>query len=105
VIDTVLTIPVSDMVTAQVLGLSSLAGALKKANLATVNGLSDLTIFAPTNAAFQAIGATAESLSSTDLAGILEYHVIQNTVGYSPLLKRLFGSGSFRKRRGTSAFI
>lgn len=86
-IDTVLTIPVSDMVTAQVLGLSSLAGALKKANLATVNGLSDLTIFAPTNAAFQAIGATAESLSSTDLAAILEYHVIQNTVGYSPLLK------------------
>lgn len=87
VIDTVLMIPTPDTVTAEVLGLSSLAGALQKANLGALNGLADVTIFAPTNAAFQAIGATAETLSITDLASILEYHVVQNTVGYSSLLK------------------
>jgi uncharacterized surface protein with fasciclin (FAS1) repeats len=56
-------------------------------NLAnTVDNLQDVTIFAPSNAAFQAIGSAVGSLSTAQLANILEYHVINGTVGYSTLL-------------------
>lgn len=61
-----------------------MAGALTSANLVnTVNGLKDVTIFAPSNAAFQAIGSGLGNLSTTDLTSILTYHVVQGAVGYS----------------------
>ena len=84
VIDTVLTIPESDAATAIAANLTSLAGALTTANLvSTVDDLHDVTIFAPSNAAFQAIGSAVGSLSTSQLTSILEYHVINGTVGYS----------------------
>ncbi|RDW82432.1 hypothetical protein BP6252_03544 [Coleophoma cylindrospora] len=87
IIDNVLTIPPSDAVTAVDSQLTSLAGALTKANLVTaVDDLKDVTIFAPSNDAFKQIGGTAESLSTQQLTTILEYHVIKGTVGYSTLL-------------------
>jgi hypothetical protein len=45
-----------------------------------------VTIFAPSNAAFQAIGSAVGTLSAAQLAQILEYHVINGTVGYSSSL-------------------
>jgi uncharacterized membrane protein YgcG len=51
--------------------------------LSTVDGLSDVTIFAPLNTAFEAIGNLALNLSTTQLANILQYHVVNGTVGYS----------------------
>jgi hypothetical protein len=67
--------------------VTALVGALTQANLAsTVDSLHDVTIFAPSNAAFQAIGSAVGSLSTAQLASILEYHVINGTVGYSSLL-------------------
>jgi uncharacterized surface protein with fasciclin (FAS1) repeats len=84
IIDTVLTIPESDSDTAVAAGLTSLAGALTTANLvSTVNGLSDVTIFAPSNSAFQAIGSALGSLSVAQLTSILEYHVVKGVIGYS----------------------
>ncbi|KAK2601023.1 hypothetical protein N8I77_010504 [Diaporthe amygdali] len=77
VIDKVLTIPMSPSVTAVDMGLTSLAGALTKTNMVTaVDGLSDVTIFAPSNKAFEAIGSAAEGASATDLSTILSYHVL-----------------------------
>lgn len=73
--------------TATSLNLTSLAGALTSANLvSTVDGLKDVTIFAPSNAAFQAIGSALPNLSTADLSSILTYHVVQGTVGYSNIL-------------------
>jgi len=84
IINKVLTLPQSPSDTAIAAGLSSLAGALTSANLVnTVNGLKDVTIFAPANSAFQAIGSGLGNLSTTDLTNILTYHVVQGAVGYS----------------------
>lgn len=67
----------SPSVTAVDMGLTSLAGALTKTNMVTaVDGLSDVTIFAPSNKAFQAVGSAAEGASVTDLSTILSYHVL-----------------------------
>ncbi|KAL1859731.1 hypothetical protein Daus18300_009451 [Diaporthe australafricana] len=80
VIDKVLTIPMSPSVTAVDMGLTSLAGALTKTNMVTaVDGLSDVTIFAPSNKAFEAIGSAANGASVTDLSTILSYHVLHGS--------------------------
>ena len=45
------------------------------ANLVNViDGAKDLTIFAPNNAAFEAIGSAVSNLTMQQLAGILQYH-------------------------------
>lgn len=88
IIDTVLTLPASDSSTAAAANLTSLAGALTSAKLVqTVDSLSDVTIFAPSNAAFQAIGSALGNLSTAQLTSILEYHVVKGTVGYSSILR------------------
>jgi uncharacterized surface protein with fasciclin (FAS1) repeats len=85
IIDRVLTIPESDAATAAAANLTSLVGALTQANLVnTVDALRDVTIFAPSNAAFSSIGSAVVNLTSAELAGILTYHVVNGTVGYSP---------------------
>ncbi|KAI3399300.1 hypothetical protein diail_7255 [Diaporthe ilicicola] len=87
VIDSVLTIPANDSTTALAANLTALAGALTTANLvSTVDTLQDVTIFAPSNAAFSAIQNLAANLSTEMLSSILTYHVVQGTVGYSSSL-------------------
>jgi uncharacterized surface protein with fasciclin (FAS1) repeats len=87
VIDTVLTVPLSASASTIDSELTALAGALTQTNLVTtVDSLKDVTIFAPSNKAFQDIGSAAGSLTSDQLSSILEYHVIAGTVGYSSLL-------------------
>ena len=68
---------VSDIVeTAKSAGLTSLLGALEKASLVkTIQEASGVTVFAPTNAAFEAIKATAEKLTVEELKNILLIHV------------------------------
>ena len=48
----------------------------------------DLTVFAPSNAAFEGIGATLQNLSDDALTKLLGYHIINATdfVGYTPSL-------------------
>ncbi|KAF2667261.1 Fasciclin-domain-containing protein [Microthyrium microscopicum] len=66
--------------TAQAAGLTSLVSALTSAGLAaTVDGLKDVTIFAPTNAAFDAIASTTKTLSKDALGNVLKYHVVPTT--------------------------
>ena len=68
-------------------GLSAAAGALSESNLIdTVDGAKDLTIFAPDNAAFQSIGSALTNLTTEELAKIVEYHIVNGTVGYSSTL-------------------
>jgi transforming growth factor-beta-induced protein len=96
IIDTVLTLPLTPSFTAVDSNLTALAGALTATSLlSTVDSLHDVTIFAPSNAAFQAIGSATGSLTAQQLAGILEYHVINGTVGYSTLLTSGLANESF----------
>ncbi|KAL8785426.1 MAG: hypothetical protein Q9213_003356 [Squamulea squamosa] len=88
IIDNVLTIPQNVSSTAIAAGLSGVAGALTTAKLVdTVDSISDVTIFAPNNSAFQAIGSALPNLTTTQLASILQYHVINGTVAYSSTLQ------------------
>lgn len=67
--------------------LTSLAGALTQLNLVdTLTSLNDITVFAPTNAAFQEIASALPSLSPEQLTSILEYHVVNTSVLYSTTL-------------------
>jgi uncharacterized surface protein with fasciclin (FAS1) repeats len=84
IIDTVLTVPATPAETAIDTGLTSLAGALTAANLVDgIDSLSDITIFAPSNDAFKAIGSALGSLSTQDLVSILGYHVLNKQVRFS----------------------
>lgn len=87
IVDTVLTLPMNISSTVLAANLTSLWGALNDTGLATtVDDLRDVTVFAPSNDAFQAIGPALENLTMTDLGNILTYHVVNGTVGYSTSL-------------------
>jgi transforming growth factor-beta-induced protein len=84
ILDTVLTVPAPPSDTAIDTGLTSLAGSLVTSGLLQgVDLLTDITIFAPSNAAFSAIGSALPGLQQQDLVGILEYHVLMNQVKFS----------------------
>ena len=56
---------------------STLVSALQRTNLvSTLQGDGPFTVFAPTNAAFDALGVDLSTISDTDLTNILLYHVI-----------------------------
>lgn len=66
---------------------TALAGAATQADLVhPLEELSDVTIFAPNNDAFQKIASAAGNITDDMLAEILQYHVIQGTVGCSTTL-------------------
>merc|ERR1711988_1109149 len=84
IIDEVLMIPGNLTSTAQNANLTAFLGAAVNASVAsTLLGAEDLTIFAPSNAAFQDIGSLTGNLTMDQLANILSYHVIEGTVAYS----------------------
>jgi uncharacterized surface protein with fasciclin (FAS1) repeats len=88
VIDTLLTVPENVSTTALATGLTAVDGALQNTSLTdTIDTLQDVTVFAPSNAAFRSIGSALENASASDLANIVGYHVINGTVAYSTDLK------------------
>lgn len=85
IIDRVLTLPASVSDTATSAGLTALVGALTAADLVeTVNTTPDVTIFAPANAAFAAIGSAIGDLTTEQLTTILGFHVVSGSVLFSP---------------------
>lgn len=106
--------PASPGQTAVNTGLTSLAGALTAANLVdSVNGLTDVTIFAPSNDAFKAIGSAPGSLSVEDLTSILGFHVLPGQIQFSTdllsadqiTLATLQGQNVTVRRDGTQVFV
>lgn len=84
-------IPTNISSLASAANLTYFLGALEAANLSsTLEGLSDITVFAPSNSAFESIGSALGNLSTEDLTSILEYHVVNGTIAYSPSI----GNGS-----------
>ena len=111
IIDQVLTVPYNVSTTALAADLTALAGALEATNLlTTLDAAKDITVFAPNNAAFTAIGSAAGKLSVSALTSILEYHVIKGTVAYSSSLstssvKTLGGSDVNITVEGGAVFV
>ncbi|KAG2009695.1 hypothetical protein CC2G_012596 [Coprinopsis cinerea AmutBmut pab1-1] len=88
VIESVLNLPQTPSKTAEAAALSVLISALESTNLtSTVDSTPKLTILAPTDDAFAALGIDLSSLSTDELAEILKYHVIVGAVGYSTVLE------------------
>ncbi len=82
VIDAVITVPDTIYNTLSTYGLSSLKGAIDGSSEAAtltsaLQGTGNFTVFAPTNAAFTALGSTP---SPTTLSTVLKYHVLTSTV-------------------------
>ncbi|KAK4554331.1 hypothetical protein LTR86_008539 [Recurvomyces mirabilis] len=87
VIDSLLQIPGNFSSVAVNANLTALLGATTATNLTSVlDSAKDITIFAPSNSAFQAIGSATSNLTAAQAAQILEYHVINNTIAYSSSL-------------------
>lgn len=87
IIDKLLIIPLSVSATLIAGNFTALAGAATQADLvAPLEDLSDITIFAPNNDAFQRLAASNFTATDEELASILKYHVVQGTVGYSTTL-------------------
>jgi transforming growth factor-beta-induced protein len=88
VIDAIILPPADDIVaTAQgVEDFSTLVGAVVEAELVeALQGEGPLTVFAPTNAAFEAISETVEGLTKEELTNVLLYHVVDGAVGAGDL--------------------
>ncbi|KAK3110536.1 hypothetical protein LTR53_015067 [Teratosphaeriaceae sp. CCFEE 6253] len=87
IIDKLLLIPLSISETLITGNFTALAGAATQAGVVpTLEGLSDVTIFCPNNDAFQKIAGGTANITDEQLAEILQYPVVQGTVGYSTLL-------------------
>jgi len=87
IIDKLLIIPLSVSATLIAGNFTALAGAATQVDLvAPLEDLSDVTIFAPNNDAFQRLAASNFTATDEELASILQYHVVQGTVGYSTTL-------------------
>lgn len=79
--------------------LTAAAGAIRSADLSkTIAGFNNVTIFAPNNDAFSAISNLVTDLDALNLAAILGYHVVNNSVVYSSMLKN---GDSIRAMDGT----
>jgi len=78
IIDSVLTIPDNATYTLQQSNLTAAAGAVQVAGLnQTLDTTQNLTIFAPSNDAFNAVGSIFANISMQQLASSLEYHVVR----------------------------
>lgn len=80
IIDRVLTIPIDIKSTLVNAKLSALYGALLASDLLdAVNGLKDVTIFAPDNSAFQQIASAVTDLDTEAVSKVLRYHVVNGS--------------------------
>lgn len=87
IIDGILSIPENLTATGVAANLTSLVGVTQRLNLTSmVDSLQDVTVFAPENSAFQAIGSALSNASTAELTEILEYHIVNGTVDYSTML-------------------
>jgi transforming growth factor-beta-induced protein len=87
VIDSLLVPPGNISITCQEYNFTSFEGALYAADVLTSDSsTTNLTIFAPQNAAFQALGSAITTMTSSDLAKIMNFHTLSEVL-YSPSFK------------------
>ena len=102
IVNGVFSIPDNLTTTAINSNLTSFTGAVESLNLTSaLDGASDLTIFAPDNSAFQAVGDALANLSASDLVNVLGYHVVNGSVLYSADL----GNTTVKSMSGTNLTV
>ncbi|KAK7995364.1 hypothetical protein PG990_014137 [Apiospora arundinis] len=102
IIDRVLVLPQNDTMSLTNANLTALSGAVKAANMGpALDGMKDVTIFAPDNQAFMSISSLLTNASSQDVAKILGYHVVPGKVAYSSDL----GNMTIKAQDGTDLKI
>ncbi|KAI2778001.1 FAS1 domain-containing protein [Daldinia loculata] len=88
IINSLLVIPQNVTETLSNANLTAAEGAISTANLTdSVIDTPNITIFAPNNDAFNAIGSVIGNLTSNQLTNILGYHVVNGSVNYSTELQ------------------
>ncbi|KAI0884035.1 FAS1 domain-containing protein [Annulohypoxylon maeteangense] len=88
IIDGLLSIPQNVSDTLSNSNLTAAEGAIQTANLTdSIIGTQNVTIFAPNNDAFAAIGSITGNLSADDLKDVIGYHVLNGSVNYSTNLR------------------
>ena len=81
IIDSLLIPPSNVTQTTQAFNLTSFEGALYAGNkLPSISTTKDVTIFAPNNAAFQALGPAISSMTSDQIAAVMDYHTVDQIV-------------------------
>ncbi|KAI3325228.1 FAS1 domain-containing protein [Xylariaceae sp. AK1471] len=84
IVNGILAIPQNVTDTLSNANLTAASGAIAAADLTNdLTGARDITIFAPNNEAFNAIGSTISNLTTDQLKSIIGYHVVNGTVAYS----------------------
>ncbi|OTB02565.1 hypothetical protein M426DRAFT_193726 [Hypoxylon sp. CI-4A] len=86
IINTLLAIPTNITDTLSNANLTAAEGAISTNLTNSVGGGKDVTIFAPNNDAFNAIGSITSNLTSDQLTSIVGYHVVNSSVLYSTQL-------------------
>jgi uncharacterized surface protein with fasciclin (FAS1) repeats len=86
-INSVLTIPTNASTTATAAGLTGIVGALKAAgSVKFFDTEPNVTVFIPSNKAFQAIADTVAGLNKKQLQQVLLKHIVTGAVVYSPAI-------------------
>lgn len=79
-----MTVPMDITTTTMQTNLTSTSGALNKTQLALpMDSTWDMTLFAPANAAFDAIGSALSNMTVNDLTHLMQYHMVAGNVVYS----------------------
>jgi len=103
VINKVLTVPTNVSTALVDGGLTAAYGALNATNLLnTVDGLKDITIFAPNNSGFANIASALSNASTAALISTLEYHIVNGT---SPLYSTDLSNTTLKSLQGTDLTI
>jgi uncharacterized surface protein with fasciclin (FAS1) repeats len=81
IIDSLLIPPTNVAQTAEDFNLTSFEGALYAGNkLLSISTTKDVTIFAPNNEAFQVLGPAISSMTSDEIAAVMDYHTVDQIV-------------------------
>lgn len=86
-IDTFLIPPQSFINSAVQFNATAAGGAMTKAQLNDeLDNTRDVTVFAPSNAAFQKIGSSLANMTVEELGQVMRYHIVNGTVWHSSSL-------------------
>ncbi|KAE8450265.1 hypothetical protein EG329_006693 [Mollisiaceae sp. DMI_Dod_QoI] len=83
VIDSLLIPPTALTNTTQAFNLTAFEGSLYESNQLSTFEAPNVTIFAPQNDAFQALGPAISGMTSDELATVMDYHLLSNQVTFS----------------------
>jgi len=108
IIDAMLSLPTNLTTTLLEANLTAAVGAIQQAGMeSTLNspqerGEREMTIFAPNNAAFAAVGSLVADMTVAELQSVVGYHVVGGQVLYGGMLALAAGAGAGAEEKATT---